>query len=116
MHRLGGREELLHVGDQRLAEALVRPLVAEVARAHRRVQVSADAKLLLQGTLRDLASLRAQAASQNQVVQGRAPGLEAAEKARLKEGVNTVSLGGSPIPEDVKKVINAARTRPPSDP
>lgn len=73
------------------------------------INVAGDAKTFLQGTLRDLASLRMQAESQNAVVKQRAPQLEAAEKARMKEGVKTVSLGGTEIPEDVKKIVNAAR-------
>jgi hypothetical protein len=54
-----------------------------------------------------LESLRSHARSQNDAVKSRAKGLAAEEKEILTPGTNTTSFGGSPVPEAVKKALNA---------
>ncbi len=70
---------------------------------------SGDATALLQSTIKDLGQYRAYASQRNQMVAARAGSLESQEKARLEPGRATTTLGGTAIPEDVKKIVNAAK-------
>jgi hypothetical protein len=67
-----------------------------------------DAKAKLREKLGEISPLRAQAAQINRDVQMARASLDTGMKARLTEGVATKTLGGSPIPEAVKKVVNEA--------
>lgn len=67
-----------------------------------------EAKTFAREALKDLPGLRRYAQQRNDMVEARAPGLAAQEKARLETGQATKTLGGTPIPEDVKKLISAA--------
>ncbi|MBI5495416.1 MAG: hypothetical protein HY904_10360 [Deltaproteobacteria bacterium] len=70
--------------------------------------VTAEARQFLATNLRDIASLRRQAEQQNAMVARRQPALAAQEQARLDPTKATRTLGGTPIPDDVKKLINTA--------
>lgn len=67
-----------------------------------------DARAKLREKLGEISPLRNQAAQINNQISIAARSLNADMKARLTEGVSTKSLGGSPIPEAVKKIVNEA--------
>lgn len=67
-----------------------------------------DAKAKLREKLGEVSPLRAQAASINRDVQMAKVELDREMKARLTPGAATKTLGGSPIPEAVKKVVTDA--------
>lgn len=67
-----------------------------------------DAKAKLRERLGEISQMRTTAASINRNVRMETVAVSAEMKARLKEGVDTQSLGGSKIPEAVKKLVNEA--------
>ena len=68
--------------------------------------IAPDAKRFLSSEVRSVKELQKQAKMQNGEVARRAPLLAAEEKAMLKEGTATKTYGGTPIPEEVKVVLN----------
>jgi hypothetical protein len=67
-----------------------------------------EAKSKMREKLGEISPLRNQAAQINREIEIQKRTLDAEMKTRLKEGVATKSLGGSPIPEAVKKAVNEA--------
>jgi hypothetical protein len=84
--------------------------VEEIARSlvpKGQYEVTTDARKLIRSEVKTLKALQKQAELQNAEVKKRASALAAEEKKILTEGASTKTLGGTPVPEKVKAVVNA---------